>query len=184
MSLPGIGRKSATRIMFYILDRREEANTLSEALHAITEDIGFCPRCFFFIEKEGECFICSSLERDSSVICVVENPTDLLAIEKGGAYRGMYHVLHGIFSPEKGIGESELHIETLKKRVEEDNINEIILATNPTMEGETTASYIANLFKDKDITITRIAAGIPVGSTMDFVDSVSIARALTYRRKY
>ena len=179
--LPGIGRRSAERIVFYLLKtRREEVSELAALLTAAKENIFFCELCHNFSDAKV-CHICSDPGRDRGVICVVEDPKDVLAIEKTGAYVGVYHVLLGVLSALDGIGPEEIHIKDLLKRVKEEKIREVILATNPNTEGETTALYLARMMKPIKVKITRLARGIPVGSLVEFTDQATLSRALEGR---
>jgi len=179
--LPGIGRRSAERIIFYLLKtKREEVIELAALLKAVKENTLFCRLCRNFSDQEL-CHICSDPGRDQGVICVVEDPKDVIAIEKAGTFVGVYHVLLGALSALEGIGPEELQISGLLKRVKEGHVREVILATNPNTEGETTALYLAKVLKPLKIKITRIARGIPVGSLVEFTDQATLARALEGR---
>ena len=189
--LPGIGQKSAQRVVFYLLRRpEEEVEQFAEALREIKERIVFCSTCNNLTDrKENPCKICSNTARDRSLICVVEEPYSLVAVEKTRSYKGLYHVLHGSLSPIRGIGPEELMLKNLFPRFEPENnegvaIREVILATNPTTEGEATASYVARLIKSATgVKVTRIAMGMPVGSDLDFVDEVTMDKALANRHE-
>lgn len=180
--LPGIGRKSAGRLAFHILKaRREEALELAEAIRDIKDKVGFCSRCNN-ITEEDPCYICTDPKRDNSVICVVEEAMDLAALEKSECYRGVYHVLGGRISPLDGLGPDDLKIKELLGRLGDDT-KEIIIATNPNVEGEATALYLAKLLKPMGVKITRIARGLPVGSDLEYADGVTLSRALEGRRE-
>ncbi len=181
--LPGIGPKSAQRLAFHILRSDEEAATrLAEAILDVKRSVHFCERCFNFAQDEL-CEICADPERDPSVLCVVEEPRDLVAIERTGEFRGLYHVLHGAISPIDGIGPERLKVRELVDRVGAGGVAEVIVATNPNIEGETTALYIARLLKPLGVTVTRIASGLPVGGDLEYADEVTLGRALEARRE-
>lgn len=180
--LPGIGAKSAQRIAYWMLNT--ESATVLRLADAITEvksTVHFCSRCFNYAEGEL-CEICQSDNRDGSTICVVAEPRDIAAIERTGVFRGVYHVLGGELAPMDGVGPDNLHIAELLSRLSSDEVNEIILATNPNVEGETTAAYIARLVKPLGISVSRLASGMPVGGELDFVDEVTLSRAIEARR--
>lgn len=182
--LPGIGPKSAQRLAFYILERGDDfAHGLASALTDAAEKLGECPVCFN-IAEEGHCALCENKNRDDSVICVVESPRDIIPIERSGSFRGRYHVLGGLLSPMEGIGPGELHLKELLKRLEDEAVTEVILATSSNVEGEATAVYIADLLKPLGITVTRIAQGMPVGGDLEYIDEITLARALTGRREF
>lgn len=179
---PGIGEKTATRLATFILRSSEEdAVKLAESIVEVKRKIRFCSRCFNLAEKEL-CEICADPTRDDNSICVVEDPDSLVAIEESGSFRGTYHVLHGVLSPVEGIGPDNLRIHELIDRVSEGKISEIILATNPSVQGESTALLITKLLQGKDIAITRIALGIPVGGDLKYVDKMTMAKAMEFRR--
>ncbi len=180
--LPSIGRKTAQRLaMFIIKQQRADVEKLSKALIEIKDKIKFCTVCCN-ITEDDVCRICSSEKRNRSVICVVEEPQDVYAIEKTNEYRGLYHVLHGRISPLDGVGPNDIRIKELLYRLEDnDEIKEIILALNPTVEGETTILYLGKIIKPLDIKITRIARGIPIGSDIELTDEVTLAKALEGR---
>ena len=181
--LPGIGPKSAQRLAFHILRiPEEEARTLAEAVLEVKQQIRQCPVCFNFTDQE-RCDVCTDPKRDRSVVCVVSEPRDVVAMEKTNEYRGMYHVLGGVISPMDGIGPELLKIRELVNRINEGGIKEVILATNPTIEGDTTAMYIAGLLKPLDVHVTRIAHGMPVGGDMDYADQATLIQALQWRRE-
>jgi recombination protein RecR len=178
--LPGIGRKSAQRIALYLLrEGRNEAEHLAKAIVEMIDKIGNCSICFNLTE-EDPCLYCRDSHRDKHVICVVEDPKDLLIIEKTGNYRGQYHILGGVLSPLDGIGAEALKIKELLDRITPE-IREVIVATNPTVEGEMTAAYLALELKSKEIKVTRIARGIPFGGALEFNDAVTVAKAMEGR---
>jgi recombination protein RecR len=179
--LPGIGRRSAERIVFYLLRAgREEVLKLASSLSAVKENVFFCETCHNFSDAKI-CHICSDPGRDRGLICVVEDPKDVIAIEKTGSYVGVYHVLLGALSALEGIGPAEIQIPDLLKRIKEENVREVILATNPNTEGETTALYLARILKPFKIKVTRIARGIPVGSHIEYTDQATLSRAIQGR---
>jgi recombination protein RecR len=186
--LPGIGHKSAQRLAFHVLKApQEEADRLVEAIREVKEKIVFCSTCNNLTDVDP-CRYCSGHSRDKSVICIVEEPYNLVAIEKTREYHGMYHVLHGALSPIRGIGPEELRIKNLLERLRPDEsgesgVKEIILATNPNTEGEATANYLARLLKPLGFRITRIAMGLPVGSDLEYADEVTMHKALTNRHE-
>ena len=178
--LPGIGEKSAQRIALYLLqDGRHEGEDLAKAILDLKSKVGYCSICFNLTEEEI-CILCRDIQRDSQMICVVEEPKDLLAIERTGGYQGRYHVLGGVLSPLEGIGEEDLRINELLARLD-GSIKEVILATNPTVEGEMTAARLAKLIKPAGVKITRIARGVPFGGSLEFNDAVTVAKALEGR---
>jgi len=182
--LPGIGPKTAQRLTFYLLHvPQKQLDEFSEALATLKKNTVLCSVCFNVAERDP-CQICSDRNRDKSTICVVEQPLDLLALEKTGDYKGVYHVFHGAISPLNNIGPDELHIKELLPRLKNSGIKEIILATNPNMEGEATAMYVAKLIKPLGIKVTRLAHGLPVGADLEYADEVTLSRALEGRRKY
>jgi recombination protein RecR len=181
-SLEGVGKKSATRMAFSILNMSEdEAKSFSEAIIAAKTQIGVCSVCQNISDKDV-CDICSSDSRDHSLVCVVEDAQSVMALEKVKEYTGVYHVLNGTISPMKGIGPDMLTIKELLKRVENGEISEVIVATNPTVEGEATAMYISRLLKPFDIKVTRIANGLPVGADLEYADEITLFRAIQGRR--
>ena len=181
--LPGIGKKTAQRLAFSILEQPEEnAKRFAEALINAREQIHFCKCCQSLTDREL-CLICDDPRRDHSVICVVEDPKDVLAFERTREYNGVYHVLHGVISPLDGIGPDQLKIKELMTRLSNDDVKEIIMATNPTVEGEATASYISRLVKPMGIKVTRLAYGIPVGGDLEYADEYTLARALEGRNE-
>jgi recombination protein RecR len=181
--LPGIGPKTASRLTFYLLRRpAEQTEALAEALRDLKERITFCPQCFN-ITEQSPCAICADEGRDRGVICVVEEPLDVLAIERTGEYRGLYHVLHGAISPVEGIGPDELRINELMARLKAGPVQEVLLATNPNLEGEATAMYLARLIQPMGIRVTRLARGLPVGGDLEYADAVTLSRALEGRQE-
>ena len=180
--LPGIGPKTASRLTFYLLREPEELATgLAEALQALHAGTVLCERCFN-VAEQSPCPICADSARDPTVICVVEEPLDVLAVERTGAFRGQYHVLHGALSPIDGIYPEKLRIVELMERVRERQPREIILATNPSLEGENTAAYIHQQLLQLGANVTRLARGLPVGGDLEYTDEVTLARALEGRR--
>lgn len=178
--LPGIGSKSAQRIAFHILKvPREEVKTLADALLDVKDTITLCCTCCNITDADP-CSICADAARDRSVLCVVEEPGNVMAIEKTGKYRGLYHVLHGAISPMHGIGPEHLKIPEMMRRLE--GVREVILATNPTADGEATSVYLTRLLRPAGVQVTRIGMGLPVGSELDYADDITIARALEGRR--
>lgn len=183
--LPGVGPKSAQRITYWLLaSEKADAERLASAIIEVKEQIHFCPRCFDFAVDEL-CEVCADQKRDQSVICVVEEPRDVSAIERTGEYRGLYHVLHGVISPMDGIGPDQLKVKELQARLADTTIQEVVIATNPNVEGETTASYLARLIKpvSPNIKVTRLASGLPVGGDLEFADEVTLGRAFEARHE-
>jgi recombination protein RecR len=181
--LPGIGQKSAQRIAFHVLRAdRESVERLSHALLDVKDKLGICSVCNNISDAEL-CIYCRDPNRDQSVICVIEEPHNVLPIETTRQYSGLYHVLHGSISPLRGIGPEQLRIRSLLQRLESGAVTEIILATNPTVEGEATASYLSRLLKPLGVKVTRIAMGIPVGSDLEFADEVTMLKSLENRRE-
>ena len=180
-ALPGIGNKTAVRLAYHVLDMdKEKAQALAGAIVEAKEKIGYCKVCFNLTDKDP-CYICSSEARDHSVICVVEQPQDVVAMERMRDFKGVYHVLHGALSPLEGIGPENLRIKELLNRLYGDEVKEVIMATNPNVEGEATAMYIAKLLKPVGIKVTRIAHGLPVGGDLEYADEVTLARAMENR---
>ncbi|MEI2691088.1 MAG: recombination mediator RecR [Anaerolineae bacterium] len=181
--LPGIGPKSAARLAFYLLRApEEEAYALADAIRELKERTIFCSRCFNLAESDP-CAICASEERDRSILCVVEDPSDVLAIERTREFRGLYHVLHGAISPVDGIGPEQLKVAELLARLQVEPVQELLLATNPNLEGEATAMYLARLLGPLGMRITRLAHGLPVGGDLEYADEVTLGRSLTGRRE-
>ena len=181
--LPGIGEKTAARLAFYVLRAdRQYAQDLASALLAVKDETRLCSVCFALTEADP-CPICTDPTRASDAICVVEEPADLLAVERAREFRGRYHVLHGALAPLDNIGPDELKIQPLLVRLRDGTVREVILATNPTAEGEATAMYLARLIKPLGLKVTRIAHGIPVGGDLEYVDVMTVGRALEGRRE-
>lgn len=179
--LPGIGHKTAVRLAFYILESDENvAKEFSETLVKAKKNVKFCSICYNLTEKDP-CDICSNSKRDEATICVVENVKDVIAMEKTHEYKGKYHVLHGSISPMNNISAGDIKIKELLERLKDDSIKEVILATNPTVEGEATAMYISRLIKPLGIKVTRIAHGIPVGGDLEYTDEITLIKALEGR---
>lgn len=180
--LPGVGPKSAARIAFYLLKTPpEDAKRLARSIIEVKERISWCRRCFNIAEGEL-CIYCKDDRRDATVVCVVEEPRDIIAVERTQEFKGLYHVLQGAISPIEGIGPEQLRVKELLQRVNDEGISEIILATNPNIEGEATAMYLARLLNPLEITVTRIASGLPVGGDLEYADEVTLGRALEGRR--
>ena len=181
--LPGIGAKSAQRIAYWMMNTDAAiVLRLADAITEVKRTVHFCQRCFNYAEGDL-CEICQSGERDASVICVVSEPRDIAAIERTGAFSGCYHVLGGELSPMEGVGPDDLHIAELMRRLASEEVAELILATNPNVEGETTAAYVARLAKPLGVKVSRLASGMPVGGELDFVDEVTLSRAIEARRE-
>lgn len=181
--LPGIGRKTASRLAYHILRAsREEAEALARRILEVKEKINLCSECFNLTD-EDPCSICRDSERTAEGICVVEEPNDLVAIENTGTYKGKYHVLHGTLRPLDGVGPEHLKIRELLNRLEKHSVKEVILATNPTRDGGATAVYLTQLIKPLGIKVTRIASGVPVGSEIEYADSVTLSEAMEGRRE-
>ncbi len=182
--LPGIGGKTAQRLAFHILSLSDrEAESLAEAIVSAKRDLRYCSVCGNLTDQE-KCLICSDASRDQSVICVVETPQDVVAMERIREYKGLYHVLHGAISPAEGIGPNDINLKSLITRLQgNDQVNEIIIATNPNIEGEATAMYISRLIKPAGIKVTRIAHGIPVGGDLEYADEVTLLKAIEGRRE-
>ncbi|MCD8390445.1 MAG: recombination mediator RecR [Firmicutes bacterium] len=183
-SLPGIGRKSAERISFHILEKMsdDDVNRMVSGIVSAKQKIHFCSVCQNLTDADP-CKICASQKRDKSVICVVENPEDVAAIENTNEFNGVYHVLHGALSPMDGISPDDLKISELLNRLSDDTVKEVIMATNPTVNGTATAVYISKLLAPFDVTVTRIAHGIPIGSDIEYADKMTIIKALEGRQK-
>ncbi|MFA5802933.1 MAG: recombination mediator RecR [Thermoleophilia bacterium] len=180
--LPGIGRRSAQRITFFLLrQKRDDALALAQAITDLKDKIHFCTQCFNFTDEEL-CGFCRDARRDSSLICVVEEPSDIIPIEKGGEYRGLYHVLGGALSPLDGVDPEHLKIRELVERVDAGGVTEVILATNPNTTGESTSMYVADLLRDK-VRVTRLASGLPVGADLEYADEATVSRAMIGRRE-
>ena len=182
--LPGIGKKSAERLAYHVLRIHEsEAGALADAIRSVKQNVRYCRNCYNLTEQE-ECEICRDPKRDRSQLCVVEQPRDLMALEQPGTYRGLYHVLLGRIAPLDGIGPEQLTIEALEQRVRGGGFREVIMATNPTLEGDGTALYISNLLADLPLEVTRLARGITSGSVLEFANKEILADALAGRQKF
>jgi recombination protein RecR len=181
--LPGVGPKSAQRMSLHLLERnRDGAVTLADALTQAIDRVGHCNRCRNLTELE-QCEICIDPKRDADTVCVVETPADVLAIEQSGSYRGLYFVLMGHLSPIDGIGPEEIGLEGFRLRVVDEGIGEVILATNPTVEGEATAYYLTEMLREHNVQVSRIAHGVPLGGELEYVDGSTLAHALSGRRR-
>jgi recombination protein RecR len=181
--LPGVGRKSAQRMALHLLEREREGGlALAEAITVALEGVGHCSQCRNFSEDDI-CGICADPRREAAMICVVESPADVLAVEQSASYRGLYFVLMGHLSPIDGIGPEEIGLDILKRRIEEGDMEELILATNPTVEGEATAYYLTELVRADPIRVTRIAHGVPLGGELEYVDGSTLAHAFSGRRE-
>lgn len=182
--LPGVGKKSAQRLSFFVLGLPDEkARAFAEAIVTAKRTISLCPVCQSFTEGEGLCPICQSSKRDESTVCVVADPKDVAALERSREYNGRYHVLHGVISPMNHVGPDDLHIKELVERVSAGGVHEVIMATNPTTEGEATAIYLSRLLKPFGVRVTRLAYGVPVGGQLEFADDATLTRALEGRRE-
>lgn len=180
--MPGIGPKSAQRIAYWMLNSdRETVLRLADAIVEVKNTVHFCSRCFNYAEGEV-CEICASNRRNAAILCVVSEPRDIAAIERTAAFSGLYHVLGGVLSPMDGVGPDDLHIAELLQRLADDTVEEVVLATNPNVEGETTAAYLARLIKPLGLKVTRLASGLPVGGDLEFADEVTLGRAIESRR--
>lgn len=180
--LPGVGPKSAQRIAFWLLNAdAATARRLADAIIEVKEQVHFCSTCFNYAEDD-QCAICADPTRDHGTICVVEEPRDVTAIERTGEYDGVYHVLGGVISPMDGIGPDQLHVRELLARLSDDGVREVILATNPNVEGETTAVYLARTIKQLGVTVSRLASGLPVGGDLEYADEATLGRAIEERR--
>ena len=181
--LPGVGAKSAQRLAYYILDMSEaSARELAQSIINAKEKVRYCPICGNYTDREP-CAICADEKRSGEVICVVEDPKEVFAMEKLREYRGRYHVLHGAISPTDGIGPGDIRIKELIERVDAGGVKEVILATNPEVKGEATASYIARILKPKGVRVTRIAHGVPIGGSLEYVDEMTLLKAVEGRRE-
>jgi recombination protein RecR len=182
--LPGIGKKTARRMAFYFLKvKKEEAGALAQAILDLKEKVNYCSICFNITEKDP-CEICSDEKRDKFVICLVEEPNDVFALEKTGEYKGLFHVLGGVLSPLDGIGPDELKVKELLNRLKNGTVKEVILATNPNTEGEATAVYLSRLIKPLGIKVTRIARGLPSGGDLEYADVVTLTNAIEGRMEF
>ena len=181
--LPGIGRKSAQRLAFHILHiEQEDARRLAEAITSMREEVRLCSRCFNVTDGE-ECSICRDLRRDPSLLCVVERAQDIVVVERTQEFKGRYHVLGGAISPIEGVGPDQLRMRELEERIVAEKVVEVIVATNPTVEGDTTALYLANRLKPRGTRVTRLASGLPVGGDLDYADELTLGRALAGRQE-
>jgi len=182
--LPGIGPKSAQRIVFYLLRAGDEqSKLLAEAILSLKRKMTLCSTCFNVTESDP-CSLCRNDKRDSSQICIVEQPQDILAIEHTGIYHGMYHVLHGAISPTEGVGTEDIRVRELMSRLKDGAVKEIILATNPNLEGEQTAMYLSHLITPLGIRVTRLARGLPFGTELEYADDVTLTRAIEGRQEF
>ena len=182
--LPGIGPKSAQRIAFYLLRAPDEqTKLLAEAILSLKQKITLCSTCFNVTESDP-CPLCRSGERDSSMICIVEQPQDILALEHTGIYKGLYHVLHGAISPTEGVGADDIRIKELLNRLQNSSVEEVILATNTNLEGEQTAMYLSQLISPLGIRVTRLARGLPFGTELEYADDVTLTRAIEGRQEF
>nr|WP_208752865.1 recombination protein RecR [Bacillus cereus] len=183
MKLPGIGPKTAVRLAFFVLDMKEDdVLGFAKALVSAKRDLAYCSVCGHITDRDP-CYICNDSHRDQSVVCVVQEPKDVIAMEKMKEYQGVYHVLRGAISPMEGIGPEDINIPQLLKRLHDETVQEVILATNPNIEGEATAMYISRLLKPTGIKVTRIAHGLPVGGDLEYADEVTLSKALEGRRE-
>jgi recombination protein RecR len=181
--LPGVGQKSAQRLAFHLMRGNEaEARALAEAILEVKEKIHLCSVCFNITDTDP-CLVCTDAGRDRTALCVIEEPNNLATIEKTGQFHGLYHILHGALSPLKGIGPDDLKIPALLERLRDGTVKEVILATNPNVEGEATATYLSRLLKPIGVKVTRIALGLPVGSELEYADEVTVGKALEGRRE-
>ncbi len=181
--LPGIGPKSAQRLTFYLLKRDNiDLNSLAESIHDLKAGVTFCAECHNMAETDP-CDICADPNRDHHLMCIVEEPLDALALDKTRQFRGVFHVLGGVLNPMEGIGADQLNIDDLPGRIDKLGVTEVIVATNPTLEGETTALHISKLLKDTGVKITRIARGLPMGGDLEYADEITLSRALEGRRE-
>ncbi|GAJ97160.1 recombination mediator RecR [Geomicrobium sp. JCM 19055] len=183
MKLPGIGPKTASRLAFHVLNMKEDdVLEFAKALVNAKRDLTHCSVCYYITDKDP-CLICDDSQRDRSVICVVEDSKDVMALEKMQEYRGQYHVLHGAISPMDGIGPEDIRMSELIKRLQDDTIKEVMVATNPSIEGEATAMYLSRMIKPTGIRVTRLAHGLPVGGDLEYADEVTLSRAVEGRRE-
>lgn len=181
--LPGVGKKSAERMAYSMLNFSEEdLNDIADAIKSLKEKVHFCPECGMITDIDG-CYICDDSSRDTSILMVVSYPKDVISLEKSGAFNGQYHVLNGELCLSKGINPENLNIDALLKRLDKGEIKEVILATNPTLDGETTSAYLAKLLEQYHINITRLAYGLQMGGNLDYVDPLTLSKALEGRRK-
>lgn len=181
--LPGIGPKSAQRIAYYLLEAdAEEARRLATAIFEVKQQVHFCPICFSYATRDT-CDVCSDASRDRTTICVVSEPRDVSAIERTGSYHGLYHVLGGVISPMDKIGPEQLRVKELLSRLASGEVQEVILATNPDVEGETTATYLSRIIRPLGVRVSRLASGLPVGGDLEYADEVTLGRAIEARRE-
>lgn len=179
--LPGVGEKTASRLAMYILRAsREDAEALARAIQDVKEKIRLCSRCYNLTEQDP-CLICQDPRRNAGTICVVSGPEDLMALERSGGFRGLYHVLHGVLSPLEGVGPKDLRVSELLARLRGGDVQEVILATNPSAEGEATAQYLSEVMKPLGVKVTRIARGVPMGGDLQYVDEVTLSKSLENR---
>jgi recombination protein RecR len=179
--LPGIGEKTASRLAMHILrTSKEDAEALARALLEVKEKIRFCSQCFNLTDQDP-CRICQDPKRNREILCVVSSPEDLVALEKSGGFRGLYHVLHGVLSPLEGVGPKDLRLDELLSRLKGGEIKEVILATNPSVEGEATAQYLSQIIKPLGTRVTRIARGVPMGGDLQYIDEVTLSKSLENR---
>lgn len=188
--LPGVGEKTAARLAFFLLkEKKDQVRELAESIGRLREEIGLCPGCFGLTEVHSEtgeakeCEVCRDPRRDRERICVVEEPADMMAVERSQEYKGLYHVLHGTISPLDGVGPESLRIRELLERLKQGGVEEVIVATNPTVDGEATALYLAKLVKPLGIKVTRIARGLPMGGDLEYTDAVTLGKALEGRKE-
>jgi recombination protein RecR len=189
-NLPGIGEKTAARLAFHMLkSRKEDVINLAESIDRLRREMGLCRSCFGFSEIDPQnedgalCEVCRNPQRERDKICVVEEPADLIAVEKSREFKGIYHVLHGTISPLDGVGPDALRIKELLERLKEDTVREVIVATNPTLDGEATALYLSKVIKPMGVAVTRIARGLPMGGDLEYTDAVTLGKALEGRRE-
>lgn len=181
--LPGVGRKTAQRLAFHVINMNiEDVKDLSESIYRAKKSVRYCRQCCNLTDKDT-CNICNDIKRNSQTICVVEDPRDVIAMERTREFKGLYHVLHGAISPLEGIGPEQIRIKELLIRIKDNDIEEVILATNPNIEGEATAMYISKILKPIGIKVTRIAHGIPIGGDLEYADEITLTKALEGRRE-
>ena len=179
--LPGVGAKTASRLAMHILrSSREDAENLARAIREVKEKIRLCSLCFNLTDQDP-CRVCQDARRDGEIICVVSGPEDLMAVERSGSFRGLYHVLHGVLSPLEGVGPKDLRIGELLSRLQGGKVKEVILATNPSVEGEATAQYLSQIIKPLGVRVTRIARGVPMGGDLQYIDQVTLSKSLENR---
>ena len=182
--LPGVGKKTAQRLAFFVLSLPEaEVEEFAQSVREAKQKIGLCPVCRNLTEGDGLCPVCASAKREPGVICVVADPKDVIALERSREYRGTYHVLHGVLSPMNHVGPDDLQIKSLMERVAQEDVSEVIMATNPDTEGEATAMYLSRLLKPFGVKVTRLAYGVPVGGHLEYADDATLMRALEGRRE-